>query len=328
LHFPLVSIIMPVFNAEKFIRNAIDSILQQEYVNFELIIADDGSTDGSRNIIDSYTDPRIRKIYFSTNRGIVHVTNALFDECSGFYIAVQDADDWSSEDRLLKQITVLENNKEIDIVFTSYSYTNTLGNVVDTFQKSMKHDEILDFIHKHQYLPFAAASIMFRKTVLNKVGNFRDYFNRIGAADFDWLYRAIPYFELIQINNLCYFYRNNPQSFTKTVSKNPVKMFSEKIAYFLFQERLKSGVDSLQTNNKEKIDSFLYPFVKEYKNDHSKVYRNIFKYHLYYGNYFSALITMLKSIFIEPKNKANYHQIFLIIEKIYKIFLIKIRMRD
>ena len=107
-NMPLVSVLMPAYNSELYIAEAIDSILNQTYANLELIIFDDGSSDGTRKVIESYGDPRVVKVLSDQNFGVVRARNELIDRAHGKYIALMDADDIADPTRLQKQIQVLE----------------------------------------------------------------------------------------------------------------------------------------------------------------------------------------------------------------------------
>lgn len=107
---PLVTVSMPAFNSERYIAEAIESILAQTYQNFELIIVDDGSTDRTREIIESYTDPRIIKVYSDQNRGLITTRNRIAQLAKGKYLALLDADDQAYPDRLALQVAFLEAN--------------------------------------------------------------------------------------------------------------------------------------------------------------------------------------------------------------------------
>src|SRR6187397_2012165 len=104
---PLVTVLMSVYNAEKYLREAIDSILNQTYRNFEFIIINDASTDGSEAIINSYKDERIRLISNSQNLRLTASLNKGIDLAKGKYIARMDADDASLPERLQKQVTFM-----------------------------------------------------------------------------------------------------------------------------------------------------------------------------------------------------------------------------
>lgn len=111
---PLVSISMPAFNAELYIAEAIDSVLAQTYQNIELIICDDGSSDGTRQIIEKYSDPRIIKIFSPVNRGLIATRNEIAQIAKGKYLALLDADDVAFPDRIATQVKFLESG-EADI---------------------------------------------------------------------------------------------------------------------------------------------------------------------------------------------------------------------
>jgi len=105
---PLVTISMPAFNSERYIAEAIESVLAQTYTNFELIIVDDGSTDGTREIINRYQDARIIKIFSEKNQGLIATRNKIASIARGKYLALLDADDRAFPDRLQLQVDFLE----------------------------------------------------------------------------------------------------------------------------------------------------------------------------------------------------------------------------
>ena len=105
---PLVTVSMPAFNSERYLKEAIQSILEQTYTNFELLILDDGSTDGTRKIIESFADPRIIPILFDTNQGLISARNEITQRAKGKYIALMDADDKAFPSRLEAQVRFLE----------------------------------------------------------------------------------------------------------------------------------------------------------------------------------------------------------------------------
>ena len=112
---PLVSVLMPAFNSELYIAEAIESILNQTYSNIELIIFDDGSTDNTRAVIEKYQDPRILKIFSNKNYGVVRARNDMIDKASGKYIALMDSDDIADPIRLKYQVMQLELG-EFDVI--------------------------------------------------------------------------------------------------------------------------------------------------------------------------------------------------------------------
>ncbi len=127
---PDISVVMSVYNAEKYLREAIDSILQQSFREFEFIIVNDGSKDSSLSIIQSYNDPRIRLIDNEGNKGLIYSLNTAFENSNGTYIARMDADDISLPERLQKQYTFLESNSSIGVCsgyYTQFSATKEIS---------------------------------------------------------------------------------------------------------------------------------------------------------------------------------------------------------
>lgn len=121
---PDISVVMSVYNAEKYLREAIDSILQQSFREFEFIIVNDGSKDGSLSIIQSYNDPRIRLIDNEGNKGLIYSLNTAFKSATGKYIARMDADDISLPQRLAQQFAFMEANPSVGVCSCNYTQFN------------------------------------------------------------------------------------------------------------------------------------------------------------------------------------------------------------
>ena len=112
---PKVTVLMPVYNGERFLRDAIESMLRQTFDDFELLIVNDGSTDGSRDLIRSYADQRIRLVEHEKNRGIVASLNTGIECACGEYLARMDADDVSLPHRLDAQVAFMEVHPEVGV---------------------------------------------------------------------------------------------------------------------------------------------------------------------------------------------------------------------
>ncbi len=135
----LVTVLMPVFNGELYLREAIDSILNQTYKNLELLIINDGSNDRSIEIINTYKDQRIRLINFEKNQGLITVLNVGINEAKGCYIARMDADDVAYPERIEKQLEIFKTHPELTICSTLMSI-NRKSSVY--FKSVLNSDEI------------------------------------------------------------------------------------------------------------------------------------------------------------------------------------------
>ena len=116
---PTVSVILPAYNAGKYVAEAVAGILAQTFVDFELIAIDDGSTDDTLAVLQSFDDPRLRVIQNQSNSGIAVTRNTGITDAKGRYLALQDADDISHPERLAIQVDFLENNKHIGVISAS-----------------------------------------------------------------------------------------------------------------------------------------------------------------------------------------------------------------
>mgnify|MGYP001224173705 FL=1 len=114
---PKVTVLIPVYNREKFVASAIESILAQSFTDFELLLIDDSSTDGSVGILRSYTtDPRVRLVCNEQNLGIPRTRNRGIELARGEYIAMLDSDDWAYPRRLAKQVAFLDRHRDFAVV--------------------------------------------------------------------------------------------------------------------------------------------------------------------------------------------------------------------
>lgn len=118
-----VSIIIPLYNEEKYIKDAINSILEQDYSNYEIIVIDDGSTDNSYNIVNNIKDKRIKLFRFKKNKGVGEARNLGIKKASGDYLAFLDADDYWEKDKLKKQVNFMEKNNYV-FSFGNYTFVN------------------------------------------------------------------------------------------------------------------------------------------------------------------------------------------------------------
>jgi glycosyltransferase involved in cell wall biosynthesis len=124
---PAISIVIPIYNTAPFLADAIQSILDQTFKDFECIIINDGSTDDSDQILRSFQDKRIRYLQNDGNRGIVYTLNRGIDEAVGSYIARMDGDDLSVNDRLEKQLAYMKEHPKADMVATTVNLIDEQG---------------------------------------------------------------------------------------------------------------------------------------------------------------------------------------------------------
>lgn len=157
---------MPVYNAERFLTDAVESILRQTYEDFELIIVDDGSTDGTPDILSDFAkkDSRVRVIRNESNLGIVQSLNKGLLICQGKYVLRMDGDDISTPDRLSKQIPVMESEPEISVLGGAVSYIDAEGKTPGIVRKCRTNQSLLSAN------PLLHPTVVIRKKTLDRIG--------------------------------------------------------------------------------------------------------------------------------------------------------------
>lgn len=138
----LISIITPVFNSEKYISDTIDSVLSQTYTNWEMIIADDCSSDNSAEIIKKYTDNRIKYFKLETNSGAAIARNKALEKARGNYIAFLDSDDIWKPEKLEKQLRFMM-EKDIGFSFTGYEILGDKNNKIIKVPDTLNYDQFM-----------------------------------------------------------------------------------------------------------------------------------------------------------------------------------------
>jgi len=273
---PKLSIIMSVYNEEKYLREAMDSILNQTFRDFEFLIINDCSTDSSREIILSYPDPRIRLIDNTVNIGLTCSLIKGLQLAAGEYIARQDADDISLPRRLEKQINFLHQNATVGLVGTSPIVINEEGKCLFVIPVLTGIKELKKELENGNQ--FTHGSVVFRKKCIEQVGSYRKEFKV--AQDYDLWLRLSKFFNLANISEPLYKWRLDINSISgkQRISQDQYAA----IAIKLHKERQLSGVDALQRNDIHKIKQFFKPLTDRVNKDDKS---QLIKSYNYWGKY-------------------------------------------
>jgi glycosyltransferase involved in cell wall biosynthesis len=207
----LISIILPVFNTDKYLQQSIESILNQTFTDFELIIIDDGSTDNSLKIIQSFDDNRIKIIQNQTNQGISTSLNKSIDLAQGKYIARMDADDISMPERLKKQVAFLEKNPTIDLVGSSVEFIDAYDNSKNSFDIRDYNQEMLDCLLIFT-CPIYHPTIMCKSELLRQFKYDKFY---EGLEDWELWTRIIETKNIINLPDVLLKYRLHEQNISR-----------------------------------------------------------------------------------------------------------------
>lgn len=167
---PRVSVLMTVYNARDYVGAAVDSVLAQTYDDWELVIVDDGSTDGSRELLSRYCHPRIRVVLLPANIGRTPALRRAFDLGRGEYFAVLDADDCARADRLACQVAHLDQHPEVVLVGTWARYIDPDGCPIGAWHPPTGVADIVATFGWSN--PIVHSSAMYRASVARDVGGY------------------------------------------------------------------------------------------------------------------------------------------------------------
>jgi glycosyltransferase involved in cell wall biosynthesis len=263
---PQLSVILPVYNAAKYLQETIDAVLAQSFTDFEFIIINDGSSDNSQAIIDSYTDPRIVKVVQS-NQGLAATLNNALQLAKADLIARQDNDDISYPDRFQKQVAFLNAHPNIAVLGTSARIVDEKGHASSRFHRHPTDVVTLRYLLLFDN-PFAHASVMFRKAAVLEAGGYDKSSNYF--EDHRLWSKLSQKHELANLPEVLIDYREVATGMSKSAND-----YSQKV----INQSLENIETLLPQNDKQTIIRFITqsrgegPF-----NDLSKDYRLFLKY--------------------------------------------------
>ncbi|MDM3838405.1 glycosyltransferase [Proteus mirabilis] len=224
-NLPLVSVIIPVYNAEKYLEKAINSIVNQSYRNLEIIVINDGSVDHSHLIVTSFTDSRIKYIK-QDNQGLSKTLNSAIRIASGKYICRMDADDISDLDRIKIQIEILEKNKNIILVGSNIMYIDENDKIKGYSYLPSKSDTIKNKLRIDNCI--FHPSVIFRKSIFEQCGGYNESVNIFFEDYLLWL-SMLPHGDFYICPKFLLKYREHDKSITNRtppIVKNLMKKCS------------------------------------------------------------------------------------------------------
>lgn len=200
---PKVSVIIPVYNGEKTIRETVESVLNQTLSDFELIIIDDGSTDSTLDVLSTIKDSRLKVVSYS-NAGVSASRNRGIELASGEYIAFLDADDFWTPDKLEFQVKALAANPQASVVYSWADCIDEANQLLGIDHHFTVNGNILTRLLVSNCIAGSASSVLARREVFVEVGNFDETLTH--AEDWDmWLRLAARYeFVVVPIPQILY----------------------------------------------------------------------------------------------------------------------------
>jgi hypothetical protein len=234
---PLISVVMAVYNGEPFLAAAIDSILSQTCRDFELIIVDDGSTDGTARILASYDDPRLVLLRNPTNLRQTRSLNRGLALARGRFVARHDADDRSHPSRFQRQIEALLADQELALLGTAYEVIDDTGHVLEVVKPPCDDQKLKQALEKGNI--FCHGSVMMRRATVQRVGGYNEAFPV--TQDYDLWLRISDRHKIGNLEVPLYQFR----FYSQTVSRNsrPLQLAYRQLALMLAQQRLRGEAE-------------------------------------------------------------------------------------
>jgi glycosyltransferase involved in cell wall biosynthesis len=217
---PAISVVMPAYNAFRFLNESIASILNQSFSDFEFIILDDGSTDGSAELLVGWAaqDSRIRLLANRQTSGLVRSSNLLLANARAPLVARMDADDIAHPDRLRRQLALMESEPSVVLV-------GTLADGIDSNGRRVRPRDRSRLIWRSPFPPFPHGSVMFRRKVFENVGGYSDHAN--GWEDHELFLRMSTQGKIAVVPQVLYSLRYHSESATLSFSPDEAGRIAE-----------------------------------------------------------------------------------------------------
>jgi glycosyltransferase involved in cell wall biosynthesis len=226
---PTVSVIIPVYNARGFLRPTVESVLAQTWRDRELVVVDDGSTDGSEDAVRDYRG-RLRYIR-QENGGVAKARNRGIAESTGRYVALLDHDDLWHSTKLEKQIDVLERRPDIGMVITDVAHIDREGRDLGIVGAGYRPSERFARLFVRGYVPTPSAAVI-RRSVLEHVGGFDEAFQSAGLDDHELWTRIAEHYDISSINEPLTYHRNLTIKPAHIALEHRVLLFSKLMTRF------------------------------------------------------------------------------------------------
>lgn len=208
---PKITVLMPVYNAEKFVSEAIESVLNQTFTDFEFLIINDASTDGSEQIISSYKDTRIRYYKNRKNQGVARTLNIGLKLAKGSYIARMDADDIFLLNKLEQQYEILKKDKNLVIICSHFDYVDERGNFLSSFKLAPSPEEIYYELQFRNCI--GHPTVIFNKEII--LNEFKGYNEEYEVEDYDLWLRISKKYKIVKMDKMLLKVRRSRQSKTE-----------------------------------------------------------------------------------------------------------------
>lgn len=215
---PVVSIVLPVYNYGNYIGAAIESIVNQSFKRWELVVINDGSTDNSRNIVESFSDSRI-KLFNREHHGLVTASNFGMKRARGKYVVRMDADDIMAHLRLEEQVGYMEQNPEIGVLGTNVVKIDREENITGFIVYPERNEILRRILFRRNTL--CHSSVLIREKVIREIGFYDERFRY--AHDYELWLRIPKKYKFENLGKFLHAWRINPQGISKNKETRQLK---------------------------------------------------------------------------------------------------------
>ena len=203
-----VSIIVTAHNYAKYLPKALDSVLQQNYQDFEIVVVNDGSTDDTEDVLASYMDNENLRAITLEGVGLAAACNRGIEASSGDYIVRLDADDWFDENLVLVLATYLDRHRNVGLVFPDYFTVDAHGQLIQTVRRAKANEEV-ELLDR----PCLAAGAMYRRSCYQDIGGYNESLRY--QDDYDFWIKFIEKFQVRNISLPLMYYRQHGSSMSR-----------------------------------------------------------------------------------------------------------------
>ena len=238
---------MTIYNHEKYLKPAINSLINQKFKNGEVIAINNGSKDNSGLVLKNFKDKRIKKFFFKKNIGRTKCLNYGLKLCKSKYIAILDSDDISHKNRLSIQIKELENNENIGLVFTDFDFIDEKSNIIFISKKKFQFKKIRELLTKNF---IGHSTVMYKRNILKKIGNYPNKYKY--AQDYAF------YLKILKVSNIKFIKKKLLKIRIPHNNSETKRILNSKLAIIERIKILLSNLNNFKTSFTEKIMIFYF----------------------------------------------------------------------
>ncbi|MFL1011274.1 glycosyltransferase family 2 protein [Flavisericum labens] len=255
---PYFSVVIPLYNKEKFIEDTLKSVLNQTFNDFEVIIVNDGSSDNSLSIVEQFKSEKIR-LFTNKNRGLSYTRNFGIKKAKSQYIGFLDADDLWANDFLETVYNSIKEHPQILVYATKVKPFRNGKDVLTTKKNKFTKDIVISDFASHIKFPLGLSSLVVKNTIFKEVGFFDETINY--GEEHDFFIRCFKKHDLVYINNCNSYYRIGIDNQLTAPNKNFKRIIPEYESYL---------IDNTKPGLKIYLDNIHYLFMVLFKAERSK----------------------------------------------------------